>query len=72
MFTVAGILGASGPILLFTNGNYGTTTLSFWIFSQVVYSGNSELPAALGLMMTLLSLPLVFTVRHFAKKRELY
>ncbi len=72
MFLVAGILGSSGPILLYTNGAYDTQTLSFWIFSQVTYSGNYELPATLGLLMSCFSIPLVFIVRHFAEKVEVY
>ena len=72
MFTVAGLLGASGPILVFTNGKYGTTTLSFWIFSQVKYGDNVELPATMGLLMTCISVPLVLLVRRLAEKVEVY
>lgn len=72
MFTVAGILGASGPILVFTNGNYGTMTLNFWIFSQVKYADNIELPATMGFLMTCISIPLVLLVRHLAEKVEVY
>lgn len=72
MFTVAGLLGASGPILVFTNGQYGTTTLSFWIFSQVKYSTNVELPATMGLLMSCISIPLVFLARWLTEKVEVY
>ena len=72
MFTVAGLLGASGPILVFTNGNYGTTTLNFWIFSQVKYADNIELPATMGLLMTCVSIPLVLLVRRLTEKVEVY
>ncbi len=72
MFTVAGLLGASGPILVFTQGNYGTTTLSFWIFSQVQYADNIELPATMGFLMTCISVPLVLIVRRLAEKVEVY
>lgn len=72
MFTVAGLLGASGPILVFTAGNYGTTTLSFWIFAQVQYADNIELPATMGLLMTCISIPLVLFVRYLAEKVEVY
>ena len=72
MFTVAGLLGASGPILVFTDGKYGTTTLSFWIFSQVKYSTNVELPAAMGLLMSCISIPLVFLTRWLTEKVEVY
>ena len=72
MFTAAGLLGSTGPILVFTNGAYDTTTLSFWIFSEVTYNGNYEIAAALGLIMSCISVPLVFIVRHFSSKVEVY
>lgn len=72
MFTVAGLLGSSGPILVFTNGAYGTTTLSFWIFQQTRYSSNYELAATLGFIMTVISVPLVLLVRKIADKVEEY
>ncbi|HIZ03902.1 MAG TPA: sugar ABC transporter permease, partial [Candidatus Borkfalkia avistercoris] len=34
------IFSASGPILLFTSGGYGTTTIGYWIF-DMVYNYNS-------------------------------
>jgi len=72
MFTAAGLLGSTGPILLFTNGRYDTTTLSFWIFSEVTYNGNYEVAAALGALMSCISIPLVFLVRKLATNVEVY
>ena len=77
MFLVAGILGASGPILVFTNGQYGTSTLAFWIFNKVqgANSGGAEcyeLPAAMGLLMSCISIPLVLLVRWLSEKVEVY
>ena len=72
MGTAAGLLGATGPILIFTQGNYGTTTLNYWIFSQVKFSSNYELPATLGFLMSCVSIPLVFLVRKITEKVEVY
>lgn len=69
-FKLIGFFGASGPVLLFTQGQYGTYTLSYWMF-DVVYSGSRNMygvAVAVGLMMTVLSLPLVFGGRWFMNK----
>ena len=68
---LTGILGASGPVLLFTNGNYGTMTLSHWLYLKTI-GGASYLPqaAALGLMMTLVNLPFAIGFRALADRVE--
>ncbi len=65
VMTTVGAIGASGPILLFTQGQYDTWTLSYWIFDQVAVSGSTsyELPAALGVIMTVITVPLVLLVK---------
>lgn len=78
VFAFVGVLGASGPILLFApRGDYKTTTISYWIFYQV-YGGGSDVGAdhniaivsAAGLCFTAVSLPITFTVRWLAEKVE--
>lgn len=64
-----GIFNASGPILVFTNGNYGTTTLSFWMFDQV-RDGSLYYPATVGLFFTIISLPLILTVRYLLNRGD--
>lgn len=69
-FKLIGFFGSSGPVLLFTEGMYGTYTLSYWMF-DVVYSASRNMygmAVAVGLMMTILSLPLVFGGRWFMNK----
>lgn len=72
-----GILGASGPILLFApNGEYKTTTISYWIFYQVYGGGgvggaagrNLAMVSTAGLCFTAVSLPVIFFVRWLAEK----
>lgn len=65
---ISGILGAGGATLYLTNGKYGTMTLSFWLFQQVRDSGSVGTSAAMGLLMTAVSTPLVFIVKWVAGK----
>ena len=67
---VVGILGSSGSVLLFTEGNYGTFTLSYWLY-HIIYKGQTDqfgVGSALGLLMCLVSLPLVVLSRWFLNK----
>jgi ABC-type sugar transport system permease subunit len=63
-----GILGADGPILLFTDGMYGTSTLGFWMFDNVVRRRLYNYASALGLFMTIVTLPVFFIVMYVRKK----
>lgn len=62
-----GLFGASGPILLFTNGAYNTYTISFWIY-QRVQVGSYNYPAAIGLIFTLIGTPIALTMRYLLNK----
>lgn len=65
-----GIFGASGSILYFTEGNYGTSTLSFYMWN-IVYRGQSNqygVGAALGLLITFATIPLVVLSRMFINR----
>ena len=64
IFAVVGIFNASGPILLMTNGEFKTFTISFWIFDQVYTKGVYEYASAVGLFFTALGLPLVLIVKR--------
>ncbi len=68
--TVSGILGSSGPILLFTNGRAETTTLSFWMFNQVYGVGTSgyNLLSATGLVFTGIAIPLALFTKWLSEK----
>ena len=61
--SIAGMFNASGPILLLTNGNYGTRTINFWIYEQVYTGQNYYYPAAIGLFFALIAMPLTFFSR---------
>ena len=67
----SGMLGSSGPILLFiSDGLAGISTLSFRIYHILLQSptGDIGFVSALGLMMTFVSLPIVFTARYVTNK----
>ncbi len=77
IFAFSGIFNSSGPILLFTNGDMGTTTVSFWIFRQVYgadggYGGTGDynLVSAAGLIFTLVGFPIVMLTRWLVGKVE--
>ncbi len=67
-----GIFGASGNILLLTGGAYNTNTLSHFLFTRVYnvpeFSNLYNYSSALGLVMTMLTLPIVFIVRKLLEK----
>ncbi len=68
------IFSASGPILLFTEGKYETTTVSYWMFNQVYggggYGGASHynLVSAFGLCLTVVAVPLTMGLRALVEK----
>lgn len=70
----AGILGTTGPILAFTKGEAGTTTLAFYIYRLVSGVGTGvtdlNLASAIGVAMTVVSLPFVFIVKRLVYGKE--
>lgn len=74
ILSTAGILGSTGPILAFTKGEVGTMTLAFYIYQLVSGVGTGvtdlNLAAAIGIAMTLVSLPLVFMVKRVVYGKE--
>lgn len=74
IFVFTGLFTSSGPILLFTNGSNDTTTISFWIFSQVYGngavggSGSYNLVSATGLCFTVVGVPIILFVRWLMEK----
>lgn len=68
LLAVMDVFTASGPILLFTKGDYGTYTISYWLFEQVLQGTNLEYSAAVGLFFTIAGLPIVFVSRWLTGK----
>ena len=69
VMTFVGIFTSSGPILLFTRGEWDTSTLSYFIFQQVYFGGgNQEYAAAVGIFFTVLAVPIILTVKKLMER----
>lgn len=67
LMSLCGVFAASGPILYLTQGAAETTTLGYWLFSQVM--GDSyNYPAAVGLVFTALGIPILLISRYIINK----
>lgn len=67
VFATAGLFTNSGPILLFTEGQYKTMTIGYFIFNEVQF-GSYNYPAAIGLVFTVIGFPLVLLVKFGLSK----
>ncbi len=76
IFAMTGIFNAGGPILLFTNGKFETSTVAFWIFKQVYGdgqiggTGQYNIVSCAGLCFTLIGYPLILLARKLTSKIE--
>ena len=64
----AAVLSASGPILAFTQGSYGTMTLSYLLYALVSGVGKAKdlyYASAVGIVMTLIVFPIAMLIKHF-------
>lgn len=67
LMSLCGVFTASGPILYMTQGAADTTTIGYWLFDQVM--GDSyNYPAAVGLVFTLIGIPILVISRYFINK----
>ena len=67
LMALCGVFTASGPILYMTHGAANTTTLGYWLFSQVI-DGFYNYPAAVGVVFTLLGIPILVICRWIINK----
>lgn len=70
-----GIFGASGQVFLLTGGNYGTITLSVWMYkivlqnSGTMYTSNVyNYLSAVGLLITVVAVTMSLCIRRFTDK----
>ena len=75
IITCTNIFSSSGPILLFTSGNYETTTISYWIFEKIYGNGvlggspsNYNIASCTGLCFTLVGVPIILAIRYLMDK----
>ncbi len=67
---IVGIFGASGSVLALTGGQNGTNTIAFWMYNLVLGGYTSEYGnvAAVGLIFTVITIPLVIIGRQFMNR----
>lgn len=70
LLDVVGLLSSSGPILLFTKGQYKTTTISYWMFTLVYATGENAYAkaSAAGMCLTLIMMPVIYFIRWLTGK----
>ncbi len=67
LLAIVSIFNSDGPILLMTQGKNDTMTLPYWIYEKTM-NGNLNYGAAVGLVFTCLSIPIMIFARWlFAK-----
>lgn len=70
ILTLTGMFGNSGPVLLFTQGTHGTTTIGYWIYHRVKFDGvpaYGEVSAA-GVLITLIAVPVIMFVKWLIER----
>ncbi len=70
IMSVLGIFTSSGPVLVFTKGEYGTYTIAYWLFEKVLTVTNLEYAAAAGLFFTVLGLPILIATKWLTRRVE--
>jgi ABC-type sugar transport system permease subunit len=74
IFLFTGMFNSSGPILLFTNGQYETSTLNYWIFMQIYGdgtiggTGQYNLVSCAGVCFTMVGIVIITIVRKIFDK----
>ena len=75
MLTFVGMFGSSGNVFLLTKGEFGTQTLSNWMYMQVygntAYGGNNNAfcyLSAVGLLISAVAITLSLTIRRITNK----
>lgn len=72
--SICGIFGANGAVFLLTSGQYGTQTIANWMYMHIQQAQNPLAKplyriSAMGLMLTVVSCILAFTIRKFLASR---
>lgn len=65
---LAGLLSADCNVLLFTQGKYGTYTISYWMYEQVVTYQSLWHASAFGQLCTLILIPIVFIGKYILER----
>ena len=68
--SITGLTQASGPVFLFTKGQYGTYTINYWLYAQLLKGENLEISAAIGWCCTMVTFPIALLTRKLLDKIE--
>lgn len=66
--SITGLTQASGPVFLFTKGKYGTYTINYWLYAQLLAGVNLEISAAVGWCCTAVTFPVALLTRKLLDK----
>ena len=67
---ISGLQGSAAALLLAGLPEYGTTTLNYWMYEQIVVGGSYNIPSAMGLVCTFFTIPFVVFGRWITNKIE--
>lgn len=70
LFAFIGFFNSSGNVLLLTGGNYKTTTFGYWFYQQTILNNSYNAPAAMGLILTVITLPFAIVGHKLANQIE--
>lgn len=59
---------SSGPVFFLTGGGYGTINIAYSMFAQVFYYQQTSRAAAIGMIFTIIAIPLVVLTRWLCEK----
>lgn len=65
---IGSVFYASGATLFLTEGNYGTTTFTFWMFQQLYSANSTGTSSALGIILMLATIPIVVVTKWLFDK----
>lgn len=68
ILNLTGLFAASGPILLFTQGFFETSTLAYWIFDAIYNYGSYNAVSATGLICTVVGVPIILGIRWLIER----
>jgi ABC-type sugar transport system permease subunit len=68
LLSMVGIFSADGPIILFSGGMYGTSTIGYWMYNNVVLHEYYNYAATFGLILTVVTLPILVVTRVLFKR----
>lgn len=75
VLSFCGIFGATGSVFLLTKGNYGTMTLSSWLYLQIYNNAGNintsnvyNYMSAVGLLLTIVAITISRLIRHWTDK----